>query len=135
MTAFTRTEQHPHQKFSSGVLFGTDSDRLRINASKRPQSTAIRQSTLSQRRSQGSLSQKPTQQTAGYLNIDDQGGAASTQTPEVHRNQNKNGNPLKNVQITPELASAVVKEYLLPMFESDGKKILKRKGSQQKQES
>ena len=30
--------------------------------------------------------------------------------------------------ITPEVAAFVVKEYLLPMFESDGKKLLSRKG-------
>lgn len=30
--------------------------------------------------------------------------------------------------ITPEIAAFVVKEYLLPMFESDGKKLLSKKG-------
>jgi hypothetical protein len=63
------------------------------------------------------------------LNIDDQGAAPTKSVPE------KPNNPLKNVKITPELASAVVKDYLLPMFESDGKKILKRKGTNQKQET
>jgi len=29
--------------------------------------------------------------------------------------------------ITPEVAAFVVKEYLLPMFESDGKKLLSTK--------
>jgi len=29
--------------------------------------------------------------------------------------------------ITPEVAAYVVKEYLLPMFESDGKKLLTKK--------
>jgi len=29
--------------------------------------------------------------------------------------------------ITPEIAAFVVKEYLLPMFENDGKKILSKK--------
>ena len=29
--------------------------------------------------------------------------------------------------ITPEIAAFVVKEYLLPMFESDGKKLLAKK--------
>lgn len=29
--------------------------------------------------------------------------------------------------ITPEIAAFVVKEYLLPMFESDGKKLLSKK--------
>jgi len=29
--------------------------------------------------------------------------------------------------ITPEIAAFVVKEYLLPMFESDGKRILSKK--------
>jgi len=30
--------------------------------------------------------------------------------------------------ITPEIAAFVVKEYLLPMFENDGKRIKNRKG-------
>ena len=30
-------------------------------------------------------------------------------------------------EITPELAAKVVKDYLLPMFESDGKKLLRKK--------
>jgi hypothetical protein len=30
--------------------------------------------------------------------------------------------------ITPEVAAFVVKEYLLPMFESDGKRLLAKKG-------
>jgi len=29
--------------------------------------------------------------------------------------------------ITPEIAAYVVKEYLLPMFESDGKKLMNSK--------
>lgn len=29
--------------------------------------------------------------------------------------------------ITPEIAAFVVKEYLLPMFESDGKRLLAKK--------
>jgi len=29
--------------------------------------------------------------------------------------------------ITPEIAAFVVKEYLLPMFESDGKKLMTKK--------
>ena len=29
--------------------------------------------------------------------------------------------------ITPELAAFVVKEYLLPMFESDGKRLMSKK--------
>lgn len=29
--------------------------------------------------------------------------------------------------ISPEIAAFVVKEYLLPMFESDGKRILSKK--------
>lgn len=29
--------------------------------------------------------------------------------------------------ITPEIAAFVVKQYLLPMFESDGKRILSKK--------
>ena len=29
--------------------------------------------------------------------------------------------------ITPEIAAYVVKEYLLPMFESDGKRLLSKK--------
>jgi len=29
--------------------------------------------------------------------------------------------------VTPEIAAYVVKEYLLPMFESDGKKLMKSK--------
>lgn len=34
---------------------------------------------------------------------------------------------LSREMITPEMAAFVVKEYLLPMFESDGKKLLSRK--------
>ena len=33
--------------------------------------------------------------------------------------------------ITPEIAAFVVKEYLLPMFESDGKRIMNKKTTQQ----
>ena len=33
----------------------------------------------------------------------------------------------KDLHITPEIAAAVVKDYLLPMFDNDGKKLLKRK--------
>jgi len=29
--------------------------------------------------------------------------------------------------ITPEIAANVVKDYILPMFENDGKKFIKRK--------
>jgi hypothetical protein len=29
--------------------------------------------------------------------------------------------------ITPEMAANVVRDYLLPMFETDGKKLLKKK--------
>lgn len=32
-------------------------------------------------------------------------------------------------QISPELAAQVVKKYVLPMFESDGKKMMKNKTS------
>ena len=32
-------------------------------------------------------------------------------------------------QISPELAAQVVKKYVLPMFESDGKKVMKNKTS------
>ena len=32
--------------------------------------------------------------------------------------------------ITPEIAAFVVKEYLLPMFESDGKRLLTKKHNQ-----
>lgn len=31
------------------------------------------------------------------------------------------------MEITPELAATVVKDYLLPMFDTDGRKLLKRK--------
>ena len=31
--------------------------------------------------------------------------------------------------ITPEIAAFVVKEYLLPMFETDGKRIISKKQS------
>lgn len=31
------------------------------------------------------------------------------------------------MEITPELAATVVKDYLLPMFDNDGRKLLKRK--------
>jgi hypothetical protein len=34
---------------------------------------------------------------------------------------------LSREMVTPEMAAFVVKEYLLPMFESDGKKLLSRK--------
>ena len=34
---------------------------------------------------------------------------------------------LSKESITPEIAAYVVKEYLLPIFESDGKKLLKNK--------
>ena len=37
--------------------------------------------------------------------------------------------------ITPEIAAFVVKEYLLPMFESDGKRILSKKKDQGRSES
>lgn len=33
----------------------------------------------------------------------------------------------KELHITPEMAATVVKDYLLPMFDTDGKKLLKRK--------
>lgn len=37
--------------------------------------------------------------------------------------------PFTTRDITPELAATVVRDYLLPMFESDGRKLLrKRKG-------
>ena len=36
--------------------------------------------------------------------------------------------------ITPEIAAFVVKEYLLPMFESDGKKLLSKKGKSKTRE-
>lgn len=32
-------------------------------------------------------------------------------------------------QISPELAAQVVKKYVLPMFESDGRKVMKNKTS------
>ena len=32
-----------------------------------------------------------------------------------------------SISITPELAATVVKDYLLPMFDNDGRKLLKRK--------
>ena len=32
--------------------------------------------------------------------------------------------------ITPELAANVVKNFILPMFETDGKKLLKKKNKQ-----
>ena len=38
---------------------------------------------------------------------------------------------LSKETITPEIAAFVVKEYLLPIFESDGKKILKNKKREQ----
>jgi len=31
--------------------------------------------------------------------------------------------------ITPEIATFVVKEYLLPMFETDGKRIMSKKSA------
>ena len=35
--------------------------------------------------------------------------------------------PKGELHITPEMAATVVKDYLLPMFDTDGKKLLKRK--------
>lgn len=31
-------------------------------------------------------------------------------------------------EITPELAASVVRDFILPMFESDGKKLLRKRG-------
>jgi hypothetical protein len=58
------------------------------------------------------------------------------QTKEVKKAQNQNfleqlnfmGNKkFTRAMITPEIAAFVVKEYLLPMFESDGKRLLAKK--------
>jgi hypothetical protein len=32
------------------------------------------------------------------------------------------------LEITPEMAAIVVRDYILPMFESDGKKLLRMRG-------
>jgi hypothetical protein len=37
--------------------------------------------------------------------------------------------------ITPEIAAFVVKEYLLPMFESDGKRLLSKKSTNHRSRS
>lgn len=34
-------------------------------------------------------------------------------------------------EITPELAASVVRDFILPMFESDGKKLLRKRGKNQ----
>lgn len=33
----------------------------------------------------------------------------------------------KGQKVTPELAASVVRDFILPMFENDGKKILRKK--------
>ncbi len=33
------------------------------------------------------------------------------------------------VKITPELAATVVRDFILPMFENDGRKLLRKRGS------
>ena len=46
----------------------------------------------------------------------------------------KNKQPInQSFQITPELAANVVKDYILPMFDNEGKKYLKRKGAKSKE--
>lgn len=36
---------------------------------------------------------------------------------------------MNGVKITPELAASVVRDFILPMFENDGKKLLRKRGS------
>lgn len=36
-------------------------------------------------------------------------------------------------KITPEIAANVVRDYLLPMFETDGKRLLKKKNNKLKE--
>jgi len=42
-------------------------------------------------------------------------------------NNISNSKKLTRAMVTPEIAAFVVKDYLLPMFESDGKKLMTKK--------
>ena len=51
-------------------------------------------------------------------------GGVNNESEIIHPMNNKQ---LKLKQITPEIAANVVKDYILPMFENDGKKFIKKK--------
>ena len=62
---------------------------------------------------------------------------AENKKPQLLQRQEAPKEPIKALSketITPEIAAFVVKEYLLPIFESDGKKLLKNKKREQPSE-
>ena len=65
-------------------------------------------------------------------------GIASTQvgtTIDLSKTMSGAGVKFSRDMITPEIAAYVVKEYLLPMFESDGKRLLSKKNMEKRKRS
>lgn len=68
-----------------------------------------------------------TAQTPSAIGTGLSGIASSTATGPPINGDNKGGEQISIKHVTPELAAQVVKHFVLPMFDTDYKKGLRRK--------